>query len=241
MKQKPMYIQIEEDIIEQIRCKQLKVDDQIMTEEQLCEKYGVSRMTINKALSHLAQDGYIYRVSGKGSFVKQPRIIKQLGQGKSFTEDMASSGLKAGSILVEYCIKKGRDVPEIAERLNLGDDDMLHYFVRVRTGDDLPIAVSYTYVSQKCIPAIDVGCLESSFYEYLRGQGYEIGHIMSEMTAVMPTEQQKQLLGIKDEALLRHSHTTHLADGRPMEYIYTYYVGSRYTYRFNGQQLLGDL
>ena len=236
MKQKPIYIQIEDDIIEKIKNKELKVNEQIMTEEQLCEKYGASRMTINKAISNLVQNGYIYRKAGKGSFVQPPHVVKNTGQGRSFSEDMKYHGFQPGAKLIEYCIKRASEAPDAAQKMGLAEEDMLHYFVRVRTGDGLPIAISYTYVSQQCLPAIDINSLEGSFYEYAKQQGLLIGHWENEMTACLPTEEQKELLGIGDEALLLNAHTTCLDDGRVFEFIRTFYIGSRYTYCFPGGQ-----
>ena len=75
-----------------------------------------------------------------------PRMVtKSISQGGSFTDDMASVGMKAGSQLIEYKVYKATDVPEVAEYLALADDELIHYFVRLRTGDGEPIALSDTY------------------------------------------------------------------------------------------------
>jgi len=229
------YLQIEKDIRNDIFQRNLNPDDQIMTEEQLCGKYGVSRMTVNKAISNLVNSGYIYRVPGKGSFVRNIHVTKHVALGRSFTDDMLSLGLKPGSHLMDYCVKKAGDIPDVALKLNLSDVDFIHCFTRLRTGDDLPVAISYTNVSSKCVPAIDVSWLERSFYEYVKNIGLTISHMEGEMTAILPTEEQQVLLGIKDEALLLNTHKTYLTDGRVMEYIRTYYVGSRYSYSFVGK------
>lgn len=232
MKKLTKYMRIENDIREDITLQRLKMNEQIMTEEQLCEKYRVSRMTANKAISNLVAKGYIRRVPGKGSFVRNPHISKQVGISRSFTDDMLSMGLNPGSRLIEYSVKRASEIPDVAEKLSLSPCDLIHFFIRLRTGDDLPIAISYTYVSSLCIPAVDISCLEKSFYEYVASLGLEIGDVEGEFTATLPNEDQKEHLGIRDEALLLYSHTTYMKDGRAMEYIRTYYVGSRYSYCF---------
>lgn len=229
------YLQIEKDIRNDIVLKNLKPDDRILTEEQLCEKYGVSRMTVNRAISNLVGGGYIYRVPGRGSFVRNIHVTKYAARGQSFTDDMRSLGLKAGSKLLDYCVKKGEDIPDIAQKLELSGSDFIHCFTRLRTGDDLPIAISTTWVSSRCVPVIDVSWLERSFYEYVKSIGLQISYLEGEMTAILPTEEQKTLLGIRDEALLLNTHRTWLVDGRIMEYIRTCYVGSRYSYSFVGR------
>lgn len=228
-----VYRQIEQDIIEAIASKNLKPNDQIMTEEKLCKKYGVSRTTINRALSNLVNAGYIYRVPGKGSFVRVPKGATKFNTSSGFSEDMVSLGLKPGAKLLEYLVKRGREVPEAARKLQLGEDDLIHYFVRLRTGNDLPMALSYTYISGKCVPAIDLSCLEKSFYDYIDNTlGLVRSYLDGEMTACMPTPEQAELLAIENEALLYNTHVSYLDTGQPFEYIHTYYVGSRYSYYY---------
>jgi DNA-binding GntR family transcriptional regulator len=233
MNRKAIYLEIEQDIIKDITEKKLRTNDRIMTEEQLCGKYNVSRMTINKALSALVLNGYIYRIPGKGSFVKASHLSKKMNSNNSFTQDMIFLGLKPGSKLLEYCIKRGQDFPLAREKLQMDKNDLIHYFVRLRTGDGIPMAISYTYISSTCIPTIDLHCLENSLYEYIQHTlGLKIAFLEGEMRAALPTEEQKKILNIKNEALLVNTHISYLDDKRPVEYIKTYYVGSRYAYSY---------
>jgi DNA-binding GntR family transcriptional regulator len=189
-------------------------------------------MTVNKAMGDLVTRGYIRRIPGKGSFVRLNAVSKSLKSVKSFTADMELRGIKPGAKLLEYTVKHGGELPSVRDKLGLGDDDLIHYFVRLRTGDGEPVAVSHTYISGKCLPSIDINSLESSFYEYAIAQGIEIKSIEGDIVAVLPTEKQKEILNIKNEALLLNSHITRLKDGRIMEYIQTYYIGSKYTYSY---------
>lgn len=67
---KPLYQQIASDLKEQISSGILALDSQVPTEKELSDTYKVSRITSKRALSELEQAGLIYRVQGKGSFVK---------------------------------------------------------------------------------------------------------------------------------------------------------------------------
>lgn len=66
---KPMYQKIKDDILHQIKIHALSPGDQIPTEHQLMKQYGVSRITVSKALNELKGDGIIERFPNKGSFV----------------------------------------------------------------------------------------------------------------------------------------------------------------------------
>lgn len=237
MQKTAKYKQIEDYIKQEISRKNLQIGDQIMTEEQLCQRFNFSRMTINKALNHLSALGYIERIPGRGSFVTAPHIQKEnLGTGSSFTEDMKSIGLKAGARLLSYELLRADDIPTIAKKLELSGNDFIHYFVRLRTGNDKPIAISHTYVSAKIIPAINVDCLNASFYEFVDSLGLERELKQLELKATLPTDRQKELLAANNIALLCSAHITYThIDGHlhPYEYIETYYNGDIYTYTYN--------
>ncbi len=77
MQKTAKYKQIEDYIKQEISRKNLQIGDQIMTEEQLCQRFNFSRMTINKALNHLSALGYIERIPGRGRFTLLPHIFKK--------------------------------------------------------------------------------------------------------------------------------------------------------------------
>lgn len=235
MAKEPKYRQVEESIHQMISSGELKVGDQVPTEEELCEKFGFSRMTVNKALSNLSAGGYIERIPGRGSFVRRHHVDKSLSAGTSFTEDMAAIGLKAGAKLLSYEVVPAAEHPKVAEALELGEDDLLHHFIRLRTGDDIPVAISDTFIAATVIPAISVECLNSSFYEYVRSLGLKTGLCRMSISASIPTAEQRRLLSATDIALLTVHHVTCAEiDGRqvPYEYITTYYNGDTYTYQY---------
>lgn len=232
----PLYLTIAQDIIELIQNGTLRSGDQLMTEAQLCEQYQVSRMTVNKALSSLATQGYISRTAGKGSFVMAPRITKDISAHMpgSFTRDMSSIGKKAGAILVEYCVLRASEAPTAAGRLELKDEELMHYIYRIRTCDDVRIALSHTYIPCKYLPALDVTILEGSLYRYLdETYGVHPQILDYNFNALLPSKHQQELLQVNSCALLKSSHTSAIESGVLFEYTETYYAGNRYTYHFS--------
>ena len=79
------YQKIEDTIISQIRNGELKQGDRLPSENELCEQFHVSRMTVNKALTHLFDQEYIERIPGRGSFVRGPRIERKIPAMLSFS------------------------------------------------------------------------------------------------------------------------------------------------------------
>lgn len=233
-KKMSQYAIIAQDIIESIQTGSLKTGDQIMTESQLCEKFHVSRMTANKALSILVSEGYITRTAGKGSFVSEPKITKLIGSSGSFSSDIRSINKTPGAILVSYSVVRASSVKNVAEQLELKSDELIHHIARIRTSDGVKIALSNTYIPCKHLPALDATILESSLYDYL-AEEYDLHPYTLDynFNAVLPTDEQKKLLQVDSCALLKVSHTSYTKEAIFFEYTETYYVGNRYTYHFH--------
>lgn len=232
---------VERAIRDSINSGELSTGDQLMTEEDLCRKYGFSRTTIGKALDNLRTSGYIERIPGKGTFVRASRVEKSASSGRSFSEDMEAIGMTASAKLISYEVHRAHEVPEIAAKLKLHDDDLVHHFVRLRMGDGRPIAIGDTYVSGTVIPAISIECLDNSFYDYVKTLGLTILAPSKRLSAALPTAQQQELLGATDIALLCSSHVTYTQkEGEliPFEYTDTYYNGDLYAYTVESTEKL---
>lgn len=232
------YKEIEEYIIGRIKDGTLSIGDQVETEAALSERFQASMPTVNKALTNLASQGYLTRIRGKGSFVNS-KIDNDTMHGRryySFTEDIESIGKKPGSILIKYCVITAGEVPEVAKELNVAKTDKLHYFIRVRTADNEPIAVSYSYLPVKAVPYIDVSILDGggSLWKFLAEQGFG-GTKTSfyKIYAKMPTDEQAEWLKIdKTTPLLLSHHISMTKDKVIYNYVDTYYVSDRYEYRY---------
>ncbi|CAM4061297.1 GntR family transcriptional regulator [Saccharibacillus endophyticus] len=66
----PLYIQIQNHFKERITSRELVEDQKIPTEKELMDEFGVSRITVVNALVELAKDGWIYRIPGRGTYIK---------------------------------------------------------------------------------------------------------------------------------------------------------------------------
>ncbi len=229
VKKLPKYLEIEQYFSKKIESGELEYGDRIPTEQELCDAFGVSRMTINKALTQLADKGYIKRGRGLGSFVINRNLVKKVGRGpKSMTQDIVNSGMKPGSKLLSYQVIRGSENPFIARKLGLGADDYMHYFVRLRTGDDQPIAISYTYISFRLLPEISVAALEGSFNEYLTRRGIVRSHLRSEFAATLPTPEQREILGYDNFALLKQNLLWYVGEV-PFEFTSHCFLGNRFS------------
>ena len=86
----PKYRMIKESIVSSILSGKISPDEQLPTEYELMERYGLSRVTVRRALDELYDEGYIYRIKGKGTFCSKNSEMLPKNQ----REDLGYSGYK---------------------------------------------------------------------------------------------------------------------------------------------------
>lgn len=140
----PRHTQISEWLREQIEEGVFGVDEKLPSENELCKKFDVSRVTVRKALQTLENEQLIYRSQGLGSFVSDHRPHQPLIQLTDFVEDMRRAGLKASSSVIQF---KTAPTPEaVAHRLNLDAGSTVMRLDRLRLGDGDPVAFDVTWL-----------------------------------------------------------------------------------------------
>lgn len=224
------YEQIVNYIKEQIQNGTLQENERLPHEEEIAHQYGVSRMTVNKALNILQKENLIRRVKGNGTFVSTFRYKSNLIGKRSFDEQMRSLGLEPSRRLVDYRLFEAQKIPMLQEKMKLNDDERIHYFTRIMMADGIPVALSYSYITPKYFEKIDLKEIEGSLYKMLKERGAVFGASDLEMTALLPTEEQKELLKIIDEAILKSTFWLYDQDEDLIEYTEMFYVGSKYNY-----------
>lgn len=221
------YLFIEDYFIKLIEARSLRFNDKIPTEQELCKQFDTSRMTVNKALSRLANKGYVKRITGVGTFVTNQRFSKSIQRlTGSMTEDIKTAGLMPSSTLLEYKKIKAIEKPNILRRLKLKDSDEIHYFAKLRYGDNKPVALTYTFFSCKILPDIDAKLFEGSINKLLDDLNINRTHCFEEYTSVMPTLEHSSLLGLHDVSLLKRTLLWYVG-GTPFEYTVHYILGNK--------------
>ncbi|MDQ0338626.1 GntR family transcriptional regulator of arabinose operon [Caldalkalibacillus uzonensis] len=76
-KQLPKYLQLKQEILSWIHTGRLKPGDQMPTEHDIADQFGMSRQTVRQTLGVLEQEGWLKRIQGKGTFVSQPLPIRE--------------------------------------------------------------------------------------------------------------------------------------------------------------------
>lgn len=195
----------------------------IESEHQLCKLFSTSRMTVRQALNALQEEGYIYTVPKKGSFVSKKKSIKHLDGLRSFTEDMM--GKSKSKVILYECIENP-GVSMLSKKV--------WHIQRVRFFENHLIAYEEGYFNAEMIGILLPKVVEQSIYDYIENElGYTLDYAQQEISAVN-NEVASQMMHVDaGTPLLKISQTTYTTDERCIEICDTYYTCEHYTFRQN--------
>jgi GntR family transcriptional regulator len=222
----PKYSQLREILLDLIDA-ELAYDAFIPSERELVDRYGLSRMTVRQAINNLVAEGRLYRVAGKGTFVAQPKAEMPLRL-TSFTEDMLARGQRPGSRDLERRV--GAAGGHVAKALGLSPGDPVHVMVRLRTADEVPMAVERSYIPVQVAPGLDdVKLTDTSLYAILEDRfGIELDHGEQTIEAGIVDPDDAALLELRPGSAVLLVERRAFAEGRPVELTVSAYRGDRY-------------
>lgn len=140
----PLHYQLKELIMQEIESGKYKIGDRLPTEEELCERFDLSRITVRNALRNLENMGYVIRRRSLGTFVSKPNIIQGPKKLKSFTKDIKSLGYSPSS---KELSRKIIPAPEfLKEKLNISNDQKIICIKRLRFADKEPMGIQEAYL-----------------------------------------------------------------------------------------------
>lgn len=198
----------------------------IPSERDLMAEYGVSRATVREAIRQLVEEGKLYRVHGKGTFVSGERIQATLHLA-SFTEDMRRRGLVAATI-----VRSARLVEapvEARAALGLAADARVWRIERLRLAGGIPMALERGYYPGALLPDLDRQDLTRSLYTTLSST-YRLSIDRAEQTvwAELADTVLAEALNVAPGAPLLVFRRTSASGEQPVEYVTSWYRGDRY-------------
>jgi GntR family transcriptional regulator len=225
------YERVREDLAAEIERGRRPPGSRLPPERALAEHFGVSRVTLRRALDELARAGVVTR-SGSGWVVVSAVIGEPPNVLMSFTEMAASRGLTPGGRVLERHVRPS-SIDE-AESLGLAPGAPLFELERLRSMDGVPILIDRTRIPLSLTPGLDELYAEgASLYELLEDRyGMRPTRARFTVEAIAADERRAGLLGLETgEPLLRCRQQTDDQSGHPMELCEMVYRGDRYRFR----------
>lgn len=145
-----LYEKIKKSVVRDIETGKLKADDKVASETQLAASFNASRMTANRALKELTEEGRIVRVQGLGTFVARPKPGAALLEIKSIaTEIKAWGGIHSSQILV---LRKEKVKEDIAGEMNLTAGGAVFHSIIIHMDRGVPVQHSERFINPKAAP-----------------------------------------------------------------------------------------
>ncbi len=215
--QSPLYQQLMTRLKNDILAGVYPAGARIPSEQLLCETYGVSRVTVRKAMLDLVQEGLLVRRQGKGTFVAEERIRRDLHQITSFSEACRQNGHTAGARLISAQLEEA--APEDAEKLGIAPGARVVEICRLRLCDGEPVMLeinrfpeSYAFLLKEA--------QETSLYGLLNSRGIipataahdiSLGHATPFVSKHLGCAQGDALLLLDELVLDQHGEPLHLS------------------------------
>lgn len=223
---KPRYQQLKDSILDKIDRGDLKPHDRVPSENELVEMMSVSRMTANRALRELTDEGYVERVAGRGTFVADFRSQSHVLEVHSIAEEIARRGHVHSSAVVQQSRQRARGEIEKALQIEQGID--VFHLMLVHFENGLPIQIEDRHVLATFAP----NCLDQDFQQitpsaYLTSIS-PLAKAEQSVRAQMPNAAIRRRLQMDpNEATLVVIRRT-WSDGRPVTFARLHHPGDRY-------------
>ena len=140
----PLYFQLKKIILDEIENGSYPVETLIPTEIEISEMFAISRTTVRQAIQELVQEGRLYRVKSKGTFVARPKVRQTFfHKYKSFDEEIAEKG---GTPSTEVLAFEVVDMPAEFAEIRGEKGKKAIYLYRTRSSKGVPIVHTETYL-----------------------------------------------------------------------------------------------
>ncbi|TDD06647.1 GntR family transcriptional regulator [Saccharopolyspora terrae] len=198
--------QIADDLRLLITSGSLPPGERIPSEAALIEHYGVARMTVRQALQELRGEGLVFAEHGKGVFVQRKAPVRRLAsdrfarrhreQGKAaFLAEAEKAGAQASVDRIR--VEEREPSAEIRERLRIDAGELVVVRSRRYLADGIPVETAVSYIPAEiargtAISERDTG--PGGIYARLEEAGHTLDHFVEEVTARMPSNEERDAL-----------------------------------------------
>lgn len=235
----PLYDQIERNLRDLIINGKLTPGDVMPSEWELVELYGVSRLTVRRALDELVRQNWLERKHGVGTFVRQPVTASISANKLSFTEQMRSIGRVPSNKLINQ--RATPATAKIARLLRIEEGELIIEITRVRLADDEPILLETSCLSLERFPSLSnyPWNENESLYQILsREYGVTVTGLDHTLKPVLLTETEAHYLQAKSGSpAILSEIVAFTKGGTPVEYVWSVSNGDKSEFYFHFQRI----
>ena len=236
----PLHQQLSDLLAEAIRKGQLKPREQLPSENDLIDRFNVSRFVVRQTLNNLGRQGMIYTEQGRGSFVAAQKIIKPLDILQSYHAGMKKAGIDVDVRIIRKSIVTPPE--DIARQLALKRNEKVILLERVAYTHDSPLNLLISHIAlgshdQKILVHFEGG----SLYDFLAKEcDIQLKSSRNNIEITFAGENESRLLNwARGSVLLEISGVSYDQSRKPVEYSRVVYPGSMFRFQFDSFKLNG--
>ncbi len=222
---------VRDQLAARITSGELAAGEQLPTERELSESFGVSRVTVRRALAALNTAGLVYAIQGRGSFVASEPLGEPPNVLLSFHDLAAGDKVVVGAEVIQTDVRAAT-ITE-AEDFEIAPGAELVMLERLRTLDGLPVAIDLTIMPMALEPTLlELDWATASLYATLSAAGHTPVAADYSVEALPADERSASLLSTNVGApLLVAESRAYDTDGRLIVSGCISYRGDRYRFR----------
>lgn len=232
----PLYIQLAAYFRIQIHNGALQPGDMMIAENSLCDILNVSRTTVRQSMNQLVEEGLLVRYRGKGTFIADFKIKRNMNHLYSFTEDMKAIDAKPGSKVIKAEVLD-RCPDDIADILKLPTSQTpVFYLERLRLANQIPILWERTYIPYFLCNKIETFDFnKNSLYQILiETYGLDMYHAKESLDAIILSKSEAALLECPSKSVgYKITRISYLDSGFLFEYTTSVTRADKCTYQFD--------
>lgn len=197
----PLYRQIKHKLVRQIAYWN-GADLKFYSDDELCERFKVSRMTVRQAVKELVDEGYLARERGVGTFLNKEKVLERPVTRSGERLSFAGSPFK-------LIVKRFEHIPTpapVAVELGIEPDAIALHVVRVRRARGIAVSLDERWLSAEAAEGLEPSCVSSgSLVQWLGARYALVGADMQFEGSVATKAAAEQLsIAVGDPVLVRY-------------------------------------
>lgn len=230
----PKYYILKKTLEERIENDEFPADQPIPSERELMETYQVSRITVRKAIDELVNEGFLYKIQGKGTYVKTDERSSNLFAITSCTEDVIRMGMTPSKkVVVEELVYANS---KHAKALEITRDEKVYMLGRILYADQEPLNYTLTFLPEKLFPGLSSHSFDrESLYQVLQKEyGVRITTARRTIEAILARDDVAEYLDLEEGSpiILFRCVTYGIVNGKeiPIETFKCYYRTDKFKF-----------
>lgn len=233
----PLYRQVKDHILGHIQSGAWAAGSRVPSENELVESFGISRMTANRALRELSADGYLARVPGVGTFVREQTPRTSLMELRNIAEEIAARGHRHTSRLITR--EKILASQHLSNEFEWKAPQQLFHLVVVHEENGLPVQLENRWVNPHLAPDFLIQSFTRQTATAYLLNTVPVDELEHSVEAILPDATQQERLGISDHEPCLALHRRSWSKGQVVTVATLIYPASRYAlhsrYKVNAQ------